>query len=93
MVMKFSAMLLMPISEKSKNYTQKIWRSIAQRRLQGIFELDFLIDRIMAKIYLGELNPRVSGVSSLTNPFKICDDGCANVFISFIGMDECALYN
>ena len=36
----------------------------------GYFELDFLIDKDNGEIYLGELNPRISGVSSLTNHAK-----------------------
>lgn len=34
---------------------------------KGYFELDFLIDEDDGEIYLGELNPRVTGASSITN--------------------------
>ena len=34
---------------------------------RGYFELDFLIDQDNGEIYLGELNPRVTGASSMTN--------------------------
>ena len=33
----------------------------------GYFELDFLIDQDTGEVYLGELNPRVTGASSITN--------------------------
>ena len=34
---------------------------------RGYFELDFLIDQEDGRIYLGELNPRITGASSITN--------------------------
>jgi hypothetical protein len=34
---------------------------------RGYFELDFLADESSGEIYLGELNPRVTGASSITN--------------------------
>ncbi|MFW8642931.1 hypothetical protein ACOJBO_10015 [Rhizobium beringeri] len=34
---------------------------------RGYFDLDFLIDVEANEVYLGELNPRISGASSLTN--------------------------
>jgi biotin carboxylase len=34
---------------------------------RGYFELDFLADADSGEIYLGELNPRVTGASSITN--------------------------
>jgi hypothetical protein len=34
---------------------------------RGYFELDFLADANSGEIYLGELNPRVTGASSITN--------------------------
>lgn len=33
----------------------------------GYFELDFLADTMSGEMYLGELNPRVTGASSITN--------------------------
>jgi hypothetical protein len=33
----------------------------------GYFELDFLIEEKTNKVYLGELNPRITGASSITN--------------------------
>ena len=34
---------------------------------RGYFELDFLADEATGEMYLGELNPRVTGASSITN--------------------------
>lgn len=55
------------IREKAKRYTQKFGDQLRHEGYKGYFELDYLIDKDNGEIYLGELNPRVSGVSSLTN--------------------------
>src|SRR5207344_1072246 len=38
---------------------------------RGYFELDFLADESSGEIYLGELNPRVTGASSITNVTEV----------------------
>lgn len=58
------------IREKAKNYTKQFGDQLRKEGYKGYFELDFLIDKDSGDIYLGELNPRVSGVSSLTNHAK-----------------------
>ncbi len=58
------------IREKAKKYTQLFGNQLGKEGYKGYFELDFLIDKDNGEIYLGELNPRVSGVSSLTNHSK-----------------------
>lgn len=58
------------IREKAKKYTQLFGDQLRKEGYKGYFELDFLIDKDHGEIYLGELNPRVSGVSSLTNHSK-----------------------
>jgi hypothetical protein len=58
------------IREKAKAYTQQFGDQLRKEGYKGYFELDFLIDTDSGDIYLGELNPRVSGVSSLTNHSK-----------------------
>lgn len=62
------------IREKAKKYTQLFGNQLAKEGYKGYFELDFLIDKDSGEIYLGELNPRVSGVSSLTNHSKFAMD-------------------
>ena len=58
------------IREKAKIYTQRFGDQLRKEGYKGYFELDFLIDQDNGEIYLGELNPRISGVSSLTNHAK-----------------------
>lgn len=55
------------IREKAKTYTRLFGDQLRKEGYKGYFELDFLIDKDNGEIYLGELNPRISGVSSLTN--------------------------
>jgi biotin carboxylase len=40
---------------------------LRQEGYKGYFELDFLLDADTGEIWLGELNPRVTGASSITN--------------------------
>ena len=40
---------------------------LAKEGYRGFFEVDFLVDRDTGGIYLGELNPRVSGLSPITH--------------------------
>ncbi|MGZ3898725.1 MAG: biotin carboxylase [Bacteroidia bacterium] len=58
------------IREKAKKYTKQFGDQLHKEGYKGYFELDFLIDKDNGEVYLGELNPRVSGVSSLTNHAK-----------------------
>jgi len=48
-------------------YTQQFGDQLREEGYKGYFELDFLIDEDNGEIYLGELNPRVTGASSITN--------------------------
>lgn len=55
------------IREKAAIYTQQFGDQLRQEGYKGYFELDFLIDLDDQSVYLGELNPRVTGASSITN--------------------------
>lgn len=41
--------------------------ALGKRGYRGYFELDFLTDLDTGEVYLGELNPRITGASSMTN--------------------------
>ena len=45
----------------------KIGEQLRKRRYRGYFELDFLTDLDTGDVYLGEMNPRITGASSMTN--------------------------
>jgi len=52
---------------KARTYARRFGDQLRKEGYKGYFELDFLIDQNDGKIYLGELNPRVTGASSITN--------------------------
>ena len=51
----------------AREYTQRMGDRLAQEGYRGYFELDVLADIDSGELYLGELNPRVTGASSMTN--------------------------
>jgi len=55
------------IRRKARKYAQLFGDQLRKEGYKGYFELDFLIDKDNGQIYLGELNPRVTGASSITN--------------------------
>jgi hypothetical protein len=55
------------VREKAGEYTAHFGRQLVKDGYRGYFELDFLIDQNSPEIYLGELNPRITGASSMTN--------------------------
>ncbi len=55
------------IRKKAREYTHLFGEQLKKEGYKGYFELDFLIDQDTKDIYLGELNPRITGASSITN--------------------------
>ena len=55
------------IRDKARNYTFAFGEALRKEGYRGYFELDFLIDLDTDELFLGELNPRVTGASSMTN--------------------------
>jgi len=55
------------IRKKARDLTFKFGEQLRKEGYRGYFELDFLIDKETDQIWLGELNPRVTGCSSMTN--------------------------
>ena len=53
--------------EQAREYTARFGQQLVKEGYRGYFELDFLIDQNTRNIYLGELNPRITGASSMTN--------------------------
>jgi biotin carboxylase len=51
----------------ARTYTQRMGERLRREGYRGYFELDFLADVSSGEMYLGELNPRVTGASSMTN--------------------------
>lgn len=55
------------IRQKARKYTRLFGDQLRKEGYKGYFELDFLIEKNSNDIYLGELNPRITGASSITN--------------------------
>jgi hypothetical protein len=55
------------IRDQAREYTFSFGEALRDEGYRGYFELDFLIDLDDGELYLGELNPRVTGASSMTN--------------------------
>jgi hypothetical protein len=55
------------IRDKARKMTYAMGERLKEEGYRGYFELDFLIDEDTGRLYLGELNPRITGASSITN--------------------------
>jgi hypothetical protein len=63
----FAEAFTQDIRDQARNYTRAFGEALREEGYRGYFELDFLIDLDNDELYLGELNPRVTGASSMTN--------------------------
>jgi hypothetical protein len=55
------------IRRKARDYAQRFGAELLKMGYRGYFELDVLVDEDSRKLYLGEVNPRITGASSMTN--------------------------
>ncbi len=55
------------ILQQARDYTFKFGEQLRKEGYRGYFDLDYLVDQESGDLYLGELNPRVTGASSMTN--------------------------
>lgn len=55
------------IRDRAREMTFRFGEQLREEGYRGYFELDFLIDQDTGDIWLGELNPRITGASSMTN--------------------------
>jgi biotin carboxylase len=53
--------------QHARDLTRRLGDRLAGEGYVGFFEVDFLVDTGTGELYLGELNPRISGISSMTN--------------------------
>ena len=52
---------------RATELVRRLGGRLGQEGYKGFFEVDVLVDLDTGEVYLGELNPRISGVSSMTN--------------------------
>src|SRR5699024_4044169 len=55
------------IVDTARTATFAMGEALKEKGYRGYFELDFLIDEDTGELYLGEMNPRITGASSITN--------------------------
>ncbi|MEM9781718.1 MAG: biotin carboxylase [Pseudomonadota bacterium] len=55
------------VRQHARELTFKFGEQLRKEGYRGYFELDFLIDKKTGDLWLGELNPRITGASSMTN--------------------------
>jgi D-alanine-D-alanine ligase-like ATP-grasp enzyme len=55
------------LRDQARDLTFRFGEQLRAEGYRGYFELDFLIDEDTGEMWLGELNPRVTGASSMTN--------------------------
>jgi biotin carboxylase len=53
--------------DRARVLTQKLGERLAGEGYRGFLEIDYLADIDTGELYLGEINPRISGVTSMTN--------------------------
>jgi D-alanine-D-alanine ligase-like ATP-grasp enzyme len=55
------------VRAKARDMAFRFGNQLGKEGYRGYFDLDFLIDTDTDEVYLGELNPRICGASSMTN--------------------------
>jgi hypothetical protein len=55
------------IRRNARDFAQRFGAELLKMGYRGYFELDVLVDEDSGKLYLGEVNPRITGASSMTN--------------------------
>jgi biotin carboxylase len=63
----YPASLTAAQKQRAREMTRKLGDQLAGQGYLGFFEVDYLVDTDSGELYLGELNPRISGISSMTN--------------------------
>ncbi len=55
------------VRDQARKYTFQFGEALRKRGYRGYFEVDYLYDLDTDELYLGEVNPRITGASSMTN--------------------------
>ena len=63
----YPATLTSEQKHRARELTARLGDRLAKEGYRGFFEVDYLVDLDTDELYLGELNPRISGISSMTN--------------------------
>lgn len=63
----FPGVLDEPTRHTATSLVRKLGDALSAEGYRGFFEVDVLLDTDTGDVYLGELNPRISGASAITN--------------------------
>ncbi len=63
----FPEVLEPALRKKASKLVRRLGKRLAAEGYRGFFEVDVLVDVDNDEVYLGELNPRISGASAITN--------------------------
>ncbi len=63
----FPTVLTAKQRKRAGKLTQRLGTQLAREGYKGFFEVDYLVDSDTGELYLGEINPRVSGLSPITH--------------------------
>jgi hypothetical protein len=63
----FADVLEPKLRKKAMRLVRRLGKRLAAEGYRGFFEVDVLVDTDTDTVYLGELNPRISGASAITN--------------------------
>lgn len=70
---EFNRTLFSPDTRReARKLTERIGEQLYKAGYKGCFEVDYLIDLDSGKLYLGELNPRLTGITAITNLSHFC---------------------
>ncbi|AVL53670.1 biotin carboxylase [Roseobacter denitrificans] len=64
------------VPEKVREMTRKLGDRLYEEGYKGVFCVDFLLDTDTNEVYLGEINPRISGATPPTNLITSTYGGC-----------------
>ena len=71
--------------------TERLGDELWQRGYRGYFEVDYLTDLDTDEVYLGELNPRITGISAMTNTSNFCHDTIPLFLFHLLEYSDCQL--
>lgn len=76
------------IRKQASDLTEHLGNELYKRNYRGYFEVDYLIDLDNQKVYLGEINPRITGITALTNTSEFCENNIPLFLFHLLEYDQ-----
>ncbi|MCB9753794.1 MAG: hypothetical protein H6713_27950 [Myxococcales bacterium] len=74
--------------DEVRSGTRRVGEALATRGYRGYFEVDWLVERSTDAVYLGEINPRISGATLLSNLASTATDGVSLLHLHLLEFDR-----